>query len=309
MLKKYLYKIVFLLILTASLACQEKGEKKTSSKVVANSTEKKHYLAFDDIKQLRTYLSYKGRSTPLVSAHRGGPMPGFPENALETFENALKYAPCMLECDVSKAKDGTLVMMHDDELDRTTTGSGLVKEYTASKLRKLKLKDNDGKETNFSIPTLDETLQWAKGKAILSIDVKRSITPEEIVQAVHKNKAQAYSVIIVYNIDALKAYHKLDPSLMISASAGDLDTLGKIFNSGVDKSSLLIFVGINEPQAEVYQALHKEGILSILGTMHNLDNSALKKGVSVYQKLLKNGADILATDNVILAARAITEME
>ena len=109
---------------------------------------------------------------PLISAHRGGPYPGFPENAIETFENISNYIPTIIECDVSMSKDSILVLMHDKTLDRTTTGQGNITDLTYEELKKLQLIDNNGNVTSYQIPTLEEVLVWGKDKMLFTLDVK-----------------------------------------------------------------------------------------------------------------------------------------
>ncbi len=265
----------------------------------------KHYLAFDSAEALQAALRWSPDAEPLVSAHRGGPMKGFPENCLETFEHILSYAPCLIECDVRKSSDGVLVMMHDETLNRTTTGTGPVANYTLAELKALRLKDDRGKVTKFRIPTLAETLEWARDKAILAIDTKNDVTPEAIVSAIKTHNAEAYASVITYNLPAAQRYHQLNPRLMISASAVGYESVKRLLASDIDKTVLMGFVGVGEPDRELYDMLHRNGIRAILGTMGNLDRRAEKRGVNVYVDLLRNGADILATDNVPLAAQAI----
>jgi len=264
--------------------------------------QEKHYLAFESPVQLQEYFRWSPDKAPIVSAHRGGPMEGYPENCIETFEHALLYAPCLLECDVAKSKDSVLVMMHDRTLDRTTTGSGPVGDYTLEELRRLYLKDNQGNVTPYRIPTLAEVLDWARGRAIVELDIKRSITPEEIVAMIREKQALNYTVVITYNTETAKQYHTLEPQLMISASARGIEGTQRLLESGIDPKCIVAFVGVYEPEKEVYDLLHENGIQAILGTMGNLDRKAEKHGISVYKKLIGNGADILATNNVPLAA-------
>ena len=264
--------------------------------------QEKHYLAFESSVQLQEYFRWSPDKAPIVSAHRGGPMEGYPENCIETFEHALLYAPCLLECDVAKSKDSVLVMMHDRTLDRTTTGSGPVGDYTLEELRRLYLKDNQGNVTPYRIPTLAEVLDWARGRAIVELDIKRSITPEEIVAMIREKQALNYTVVITYNTETAKQYHTLEPQLMISASARGIEGAQRLLESGIDPKCIVAFVGVYEPEKEVYDLLHENGIQAILGTMGNLDRKAEKHGISVYKKLIGNGADILATNNVPLAA-------
>ena len=264
--------------------------------------QEKHYLAFESPVQLQEYFRWSPDKAPIISAHRGGPMEGYPENCIETFEHALLYAPCLLECDVAKSKDSVLVMMHDRTLDRTTTGSGPVGDYALEELRRLYLKDNQGNVTPYRIPTLAEVLDWARGRAIVELDIKRSITPEEIVAMIREKQALNYTVVITYDTETAKQYHTLEPQLMISASARGIEGTQRLLESGIDPKCIVAFVGVYEPEKEVYDLLHENGIQAILGTMGNLDRKAEKHGISVYKKLIGNGADILATNNVPLAA-------
>ncbi|MCP5055004.1 MAG: glycerophosphodiester phosphodiesterase family protein [bacterium] len=267
-----------------------------------------HYVRFADGKALQKYMKWNPNRVPLISAHRGGPMGRFPENALETFENSLRFAPCLIECDVRLTRDGHLVLLHDDSLDRTTTGKGLVSDHTLAQLKRLFLKDGLNRVTGYRIPTFPETLEWAKGKAILSIDVKRNVPYEIVVKEVKRHKAEGHAIIIVNNTNDLKKVHRLAPDLMITGNARGIKAVERMFATGVPAGNLCAFVGVSEPEPAVYQALHKKGVRTVLGTMHNLDNKAAARGIKVYQKLYRNGADILATDNVALVSRAIDAM-
>lgn len=270
----------------------------------------KHYQSFSSAEALQEYLSWSPEKLPLISAHRGGPMvvrggSGFPENCIETFENALRYAPCLIECDVRKSADGVLLLMHDETLNRTTTGSGPVATTTAAELKRLFLTDPQGRITPYRIPTLAEALQWARGKAILTLDVKPEVDPADIVAMIAQFQAESYVTVITYNLETAHIYHRLNPNLVISAPAQGLVGVQRLLGSGIPAKNLMGFVGVYEPPPQIYDLLHQQGIRAILGTMGNLDRKAEKQGAKVYVQLLKNGADVLATDNVALAAEAI----
>ena len=262
-------------------------------------------LNFSSVSELRQFLRYREDRIPLISAHRGGPAPGFPENAIETFQNTLKYHPAIIECDVALSKDSVLVMMHDDKLDRTTSGSGFISDFTYAHLQQLNLEDNKGKATEYKIPTLDEVLKWAKGKVILTIDVKRGVPFKKVIEAVHENDASAYSVIITYNANQAREGYQLDSNLMISASVRGREDLERLNNLGIKNENLVAFVGVKEPAPHVYQFLHSKGIQCILGTMGNLDRRAAARGDKLYYNLIKSGADILSTDRNQEAGREL----
>ncbi|MFC1572922.1 glycerophosphodiester phosphodiesterase family protein [Candidatus Eisenbacteria bacterium] len=268
-------------------------------------SEESFHVSFDSTAELRDYLAWTEDRVALIAAHRGGPEPGYPENCIDTFENALHYAPCLIECDVRMSKDSVLVMMHDESLDRTTTGSGRVADRTLAELKGLRLKDNEGEVTSYVIPTLSEVLQWAKDRAIVELDVKRPVTPEAIVAIIREHQAEAFTVIITYSTPTALEYHDLNPELIISASARDMEGARYLLASGIDPSNLLAFVGVYEPSDSLYALFHAHGMRAILGTMGNLDQKADKRGYRVYSELIRNGADILATDRVPLASKAI----
>ena len=232
-------------------------------------------------------------------------MPGYPENALATFEHTLRYAPALIECDVRRSRDGTLVLMHDETLDRTSTGSGPVGDHTFVELRHLLLKDNRGIITPFRIPTLAEALAWAEGRAVLTLDAKDDVPPRDLVAAVRRMRAANRVVLITYTMDRLLTYHGLAPEMMISATVETPADLEALLASGVDLSRIIAFTGVGEVRPEVIEGLHAHGIRAMLGTFGAIDERAAQAGPAVYQALLDRGVDVIATDNVPLAARAV----
>jgi len=242
---------------------------------------------------------------PMVSAHRGGPYSGYPENAIATFQHVSSQVPTIIECDIAMTKDSVLVMMHDNSLDRTTTGDGNVAEHTFDELQNLKLVDNDGNVTAYEIPTLDEVLQWAKGNAVLTLDVKRGVPFKKVIGAVQANQAQDYAAIITYNARDAAEVYQLDSSLMISVSIGSQEAYEAHHAMGVPDNRMIAFVGVSEPDMSVYDFLHQKGIYCILGVLGNLDRKAIAQGDSTYLGYIQRGADILATDRPLEAFEAI----
>lgn len=269
--------------------------------------QNEYLLQFKTPKELHRFLRYSNKSIPLVSAHRGVPIEGFPENCTATFANSIKYNPTIIETDIALSKDSVLVMMHDNTLNRTTTGTGKIDNYTYQELQQLFLKDNEGNQTVFKIETLDEVLKWGKDKVIYTLDVKKGVPMKMIVDAVRRNKAERYSVIITYNANQAAEVAKLAPDLMISVSARGKEDIERMENLGVKADKMIVFVGTSEPKPEVYQYLHSRKIGCILGTMGNIDKSAAAKGDNLYYKLIENGANILSSDRHIEAGIQLTK--
>ena len=113
----------------------------------------------------------------LVVSHRGN-WRSAPENSLAAIDSAIVMKIDAVEIDVRKTKDGHLVLMHDNTVDRTTNGKGKVGNLTLDEIKKLRLKDKDGKLTEHTVPTLEEAMLVAKGKIMVNLDKAYSIFSE-----------------------------------------------------------------------------------------------------------------------------------
>ncbi len=273
-------KQVLLLILVSCLsACSPKTYTKVSSG-----------KAYD-------FFSYKPNQTPKISAHRGGgDLNRYPENCIESFAYLAKNLPVIIECDIDLTKDSVLVMMHDATLDRTTTGTGKLIDKTYAELGAYRLEDNMGNVTPYKIPTLEEVLRWGRNKVTFTLDVKRNVSFAKIVDMIHKTGAGDYAAVITYNAQDAAKLHKLDPNLMISVTIRNRAEYDRLRELGIPDNRMVAFVGVKEPDAELYKFLHEKGIACILGTLGNLDKQAAAKGDQVYKKFAENGADMMSTD-------------
>lgn len=263
------------------------------------------HIVLKDIDELKRFLTYDEQRFPLISAHRGGPQEGYPENAIQTFEFQQKKQPLIIEADIQMTKDSVLILMHDETLNRTTNGKGRIRDRTYAEISDLRLMDPNGNLTEFKVPTLDAALQWGNGKTVFTLDVKRGVPYHLVVDALHRNRAEAYSIVITYNADQAMQVYNLDPNLMISASIRSESDLLRLNDRNIPDNRLVAFVGTSEVDPGVYELLHSHGIMCILGTMGNLDRQAEKVGKQHYIDLINRGADILSTDRPIEAGEAL----
>ncbi len=118
---------------------------------------------------LRNKIINGDTSTVIVVAHRGD-WRYAPENSIAAIEHSIKVGVDVVELDLQLTKDSVLIVMHDSKLERTTTGTGSVHEWTMDSLRTLKLKNGCGIKTKHHIPTLEEALLAAKGKVLVNLD-------------------------------------------------------------------------------------------------------------------------------------------
>ena len=244
------------------------------------------------------------------STGAGGDLKGYPENCIESFAYAAKQIgtsarPIIIECDIDLTKDSVMVMMHDATLDRTTTGTGKLIDKTYAELGQYRLEDNMGNLTTYKIPTLEEVLRWGKNRATFTLDVKRNVSFARVVDMIRKTGAGDYVAVITYNAQDAAKLNQLDPNLMISVTIRNRAEYDRLHELGVPDNRMVAFVGVKEPDVELYQFLHQKGIACILGTLGNLDKQAAAKGDQVYKKFAENGADIMSTDRPLEMAKVL----
>lgn len=152
----------------------------------------------------------------LVWAHRGasGVMP---ENTLPAFQKAADMHADGVELDIQLTKDGELVVIHDEMVDRTTDGKGWVKDFTLEEIRKLnacyKFKDMG----EFRIPTMKEVFELLKPTDLtINIELKTGIIDydgieEKIIALTHEEGFEKRVIYSSFNHYSIMKIQKLDP--------------------------------------------------------------------------------------------------
>lgn len=114
-----------------------------------------------------------------VAAHRGW-CSVYPENTMEAFKAAAELGVDQLETDIRISKDGELVLIHDETVDRTTDGSGLVIEKTLAELKALDAGSHKGEQfKGCQIPTLREFMEYVKTLPEMTLDLELKEYPVE----------------------------------------------------------------------------------------------------------------------------------
>lgn len=271
----------------------------------ASSAPQASALAPADVGAFFDCLRENGHT--IVAAHRGGPLPGFAENAIETFAHTLSQIPALLEIDIARTKDGALVLMHDDELDRTTNGTGPLDLLSLEQLRALRLEDETGAALDAHPPTFREALDWAAGRTILELDVKRGVSYEEVIAEVRAAHAEERVIFITYSDDAAVRVHRLAPELMLSVSIDAASDLDALQTRGIDLSKVLAWTGTDEPNAALNIALNARGVEAMFGTLGRPDQSwdgrFAREGREQYAAFADTGLQVIATDRAAAASR------
>ena len=131
----------------------------------------------------------------VVVAHRGGASIGM-ENSLSCIEKGIRAGADMIEIDLHLTADGVVVVCHDQSIDRTTDGEGLIRELTLEQIRTHHLVDAEGNATSETIPTLEEVLDLVGDRCCLLIEIKRT---QDIYQGIEQKM-----------LDILEAHNMID---------------------------------------------------------------------------------------------------
>lgn len=238
----------------------------------------------------------------VVAAHRGGGAPGYPENAVETMAYGLERGVKVFEVDIATSRDGVLFLHHDDRFGRTADATGYVSDTKWTDIAKIRLKDEDGTVTDFHPPKLTDALIWAKQNgAILELDRKKTTGFREIFEAVKAADAAANVIMISYNDEEAAEIAKLDPGLMMTASARGGRDIQRLEGLGVDRTRIIAWTGTERPDPPAFERLVKEGVEPAFGTLgrkgERLDDLYWADGDGVeYQRLVDDGVVLIATD-------------
>jgi len=138
---------------------------------------------------------------------------------MRSFRSAIAAGCDLIECDVHLSSDGRLMVIHDHTLDRTTNGTGLVRDHTAAELRKLDAGDGE------KIPLLQEVIELAIGKVGLVIEVKQ-LPPlyqgleEKLLNMLRQLGAVPECAVVSFNHSTIHQIRKMEPTLQLGILEG-----------------------------------------------------------------------------------------
>ncbi len=151
-------------------------------------------------------------------AHRGASQVA-PENTLASFQAAREMGADGVELDATLSADGEVVVIHDDTVDRTTSGQGLVRDLGFDVIKGLDAGSWFGPEFAAErVPALREVMEWARGDMLLNIELKgaslRSDGLEQrVIELIREYQLQARVVLSSFNPFALRRVKQMAPEL------------------------------------------------------------------------------------------------
>ncbi|OQP66259.1 glycerophosphodiester phosphodiesterase [Niastella vici] len=277
---------------------------------VQAQSNKGNVLLINTPHDLQQYFKYTGHDIPLISGHRGGPDKGAPENSIEAFAHSLAFTPATFEIDPRLTKDSVIVLLHDDTLDRTTTGHGKLNQYTWAEVQQLRLKDVNGQVTPYRVPTLEEAIVWAKGKTVLILD-KKDVPLATTAKLIKKHHAEAWVMLTVHNAKEAKFYYDDNKNLLFEAFVKTKKALEEYEQAGIPWAQIMAYVGPDDKpeNKEMFDLLHQRGVMCMISTAPTYDKlPTAEERAKAYVQLIKSGADVIEADRAIEAAAAVREL-
>lgn len=255
------------------------------------------YMILKDTKILTIDAEFNNTAT--VTAHRGDAK-NAPENTLSAFSLAISNQADVIELDVRQTKDGEIIVMHDENLKRTTGEDELVGNLTFAEIRELDAGVQFGERyPDEKIPSLEEVIQFVDGRVDLNIELKPADTDQNLVERV---------------VELVQQYDLYDNCVLASQ---DYNVLREI--KLLDDKITTVYV-MSMAAGEFY-TLEYADVFSIKHTFITTDmvKKAHRNGKEVYawtvnsesriQELLLKGVDSIITDNPYYAKKIIYNSE
>jgi glycerophosphoryl diester phosphodiesterase len=167
----------------------------------------------------------------VLVAHRGAAIQGYAENTLAAFRRAIENGAEAIEIDLRGTKDGEIVVMHDETVNRTTNGRGAVADRTLAELRKLDAGRGE------RIPTYEEVLQLVSGTGVtLLLDIKESqvLDGRKVVRMTEEHNAVQNVIVGVRSLDDLRAFRALSPRLRTLGFVKEVEDIEPFAKLGAD---------------------------------------------------------------------------
>ncbi len=193
-----MYRIKFFAFIFAILLNSNCADKKSQNQVVNDMNPKR---------------------IPIIIAHRGGAKLA-PENTIAAFKNAINIGVEMIEIDVHLSKDSEIIVIHDDDLTRTSNGQGEIKDLTLEEIKKYDAGSWFGEDfKGEKIPTLTEVLKSINGESKLLIEIKGGDEKypgleKRIVEVIKKQYALDWVVVQSFNKNSVLRIKKIYPELI-----------------------------------------------------------------------------------------------
>jgi glycerophosphoryl diester phosphodiesterase len=236
----------------------------------------------------------QGLVEPLIIGHRGYKA-RYPENTLLAFEKAVDAGCPAIELDVTLSIDRSIVVIHDETLNRTTNGKGDVSEFTISQLKDLDA--GSWFEPSFrgvKIPELSDVFSSIGSKALINVEIKKECYEKsfpnnsierKVLELIHSRKLENRVIISSFNSDILKRVKTIDSGV---ATAYIFDRIPDDLDEIVETGIFSVHIGHGIADQSFVKEMHEKGVKVLVWTVNN------KK---LFDQLIKDGVDGVFTDD------------
>ena len=246
-----------------------------------------------------------------LCAHRGntwkGASDGIPENSLPAISYAIESGTDIVEIDVRCTSDGKLVVMHDNTVDRTTSGTGSLSSMTLEDIRKFSLRDNDGVLTTYKVPTLEEVLLAGKGKVFFNLDIANKNVPVSSLADLLKKLNMTDQVLLYVSTDRNLAYDLIvrESSLLIHPMVQSSDDI--LFFSRPEYNVQVMQLSYTNAASGTFALQVADvGAVVFSNITGNNDRSMLSGSYSGLVNMINKRVRIIQTDYTEIAAEYLT---
>ncbi|MDA2930194.1 glycerophosphodiester phosphodiesterase [Acidobacteria bacterium AH-259-O06] len=227
----------------------------------------------------------------LVIAHRGASGEA-PENTMAAFERAIEMKVDLIELDIHFSKDGEIMVIHDETVDRTTDGRGAIAEMTRNEVQALDAGSwFSPRFEGERVPTLSEVIELVKPTPVnLLIEIKQGRGlphgfEKRLIQAIQEHNILSRVIVQSFNHAAVRKVKEENPSIATGALIDyrSPDPVSEVKAAGAEtlglKSSLVT--------REVIEKAHRNGLRVFVWTVNKLAR---------IRKMLTLGVDGVITD-------------
>ena len=206
-------------------------------------------------------ISSNAHAAPHIVAHRGL-LRHAPENTLSNFRACLELR-IGFEFDVQRTKDGHLVCIHDDTVDRTTNGKGQVSALTLEEIQKLDAGSwFDPKFAGEKVPTVEEVLklvaEYRQHDVLIAVDLKAENVEEDVVRLAEKHKVLDRLLFIGTTISEPKVRKQIRTASAKAQTAAVANNINEFSNALAAGNADWVYFRYLPPKEQV-EAVHGAG--------------------------------------------------
>jgi len=253
------------------------------------------------------FTARAGENKPLVFAHQGAENL-WPSNTLFAFQHAAELGADVLDMDMHMTKDGALVLMHDQTVDRTTDGTGAIRDLTLAEIQRLdagyRFSADDGKTYPYrgqglTVPTLEELFKTFPDKRF-GIEIKQTepvATAQRFCALIRQHKMQDKVLVSSFRQENMDAFRAECPEVATSATENEVRLFYVLYRLGLSDLLTPNYNSFQVPEASggihlltpsFVAAAHRRGLAVQPWTVNETED---------LKRILALGVDGINTDN------------